>query len=270
MKQVVVVKWGQKFGPDYVNRMYAMLARNITGPFKLVCLTDDASGLRAEVEAHPLPELGCEWPKKSMGKWRKLVLWGESLPGLVGPTLFIDLDSVIIGNIDGYFEYGNPDDVILARNWAKPLQRLGQTSVFRFPVGRYPHILANFRKDPQAVADRCHFEQHYITEAVPGGIKLWPENWTKHFRLHCLPPFPLRYFIPAKLPNGAKIVTFPGGPNPSEVIDGRWVEEQKPYPKRWQHVLDTFNAARRIDKRAWRHLTRYVLPVEWLNKHWRE
>jgi hypothetical protein len=270
MKQVVVVKWGQKFGPDYVNRMYGMLERNITGPFKLVCLTDDAQGLRAEIEAHPLPELGCEWPKNSMGKWRKLVLWGESLPGLVGPTLFIDLDSVIVGNIDGYFEYGNPDDVILARNWAKPLQRLGQTSVFRFPVGRYPHILANFRKDPQAVADRCHFEQHYITEAVPGGIKLWPEDWTKHFRLHCLPSFPLRYFVPAKLPEGAKIVTFPGGPNPSEVIDGRWIEEQKPYPTRWQHVLDTFNAARRIDKRAWRHLTRYVLPVEWLNKHWRE
>jgi len=270
MKQVVVVKWGKKFGPDYVNRMYGMLARHITGPFKLVCLTDDAAGLRPEIEAHPLPELGCDWPRNSMGKWRKLVLWGDSLPGLHRPTLFIDLDSVIVDNIDGYFDYGHPDDVILARNWAKPLQRLGQTSVFRFPVGRYPQILANFRENPQAVADRCHFEQHYITEAVPGGIKFWPESWTRHFRLHCLPPFPLRYFLPAKLPAGAKIVTFPGGPNPSEVIDGRWVEEQTRRPTRWSHFMDTFTPARRIDKKAWRHLTRFVLPVGWLRQHWAE
>ena len=40
--------------------------------------------------------------------------------------------------VDG--EYGDPSDVILARNWAKPLQRLGQTSVFRFPVGGHPQI----------------------------------------------------------------------------------------------------------------------------------
>jgi hypothetical protein len=270
MKQVVVVKWGRKFGPDYVNRMYGMVARHITGPFKLACLTDDAQGLRAEVEAHPLPELGCEWPRNSIGKWRKLVLWGESLPGLSGPTLFIDLDSVIVDNIDGYFEYGRPEDVILARNWAKPLHRLGQTSVFRFPVGRYPQILAAFRENPQAVADRCHFEQHYITEAVPGGIKLWPERWTRHFRLHCLPPFPLRYFMQARLPKGAKIVTFPGGPNPSEVIDGRWFEEQTQRPSRWQHVLNTFRPALRIERSAHRHLTRFVLPVSWLQKNWAE
>lgn len=269
LKQIVVVKWGTRFGPEYVNRMYAMAARNITGPFKLVCLTDDPSGLRPEVVAQPLPELGCEWPKNSPGKWRKLVLWGAEVPGLEpGPALFVDLDSAIVGNIDGYFEYGHPDDVILARNWAKPLQRLGQTSVFRYPVGRNPQILANFRADPQGVADRCHFEQHYITESVPGGIKLWPEHWTRHFRLHCLPQFPLRYFKVARLPKDAKIVTFPGGPNPGEVIDGRWFETQEQPPTRWQHVRDAFNPQRRVEKSAWKHLTRFVLPVPWLQKHW--
>src|SRR6478609_12058116 len=159
MKQVICVKWGDKFGPEYVNRLYGMLSRNITGPFRLVCLTDDARGLRREIDAYPLPELGCELPKRSMGKWRKLVLWSADLPaltGLKGPVLFIDLDSVIVANMDGYFTHGQPDDVILARNWSKPLQRLGQTSVFRFPAGRYPHILANFRANPQGVADRCH------------------------------------------------------------------------------------------------------------------
>ena len=34
--------------------------------------------------------------------------------------LFLDLDSVIVDNIDGYFEYGGDEDVITARNWIKP------------------------------------------------------------------------------------------------------------------------------------------------------
>jgi len=269
MKQVLCIKWGQKYGPEYVNRLYGMLSRNITGPFKLVCYTDDSRGLRAEVEVYPLPELGCELPKHSPGQWRKTSLWGASLPGLSGPALFIDLDSVLVDNIDGYFEHGHPDDVILARNWAKPLKRLGQTSVFRFPVGAYAHILENFRKDPQGTADRFRFEQHYVTASVPGGIKFWPEDWTRHFRLHCLPAFPLRYFMQAKLPQGAKIVTFPGNPNPGDVMLGRWVAEQAPHPKRWEHIKAAFGA-KRIRSSCWRHWYSFVLPVDWLRKFWVE
>ena len=117
-KLIICVKWGEKFGPDYVNKLYAMARRHITGDFRLVCFTDNATGLRSEVESRPLPELGCPHPERTIGKWRKVVLWGEELGGLTGPALFIDLDSVIISNMDGYFTHGSPDDVILARNWA--------------------------------------------------------------------------------------------------------------------------------------------------------
>ena len=166
LKQIICVKWGTKYGPDYVNRLYGMVARNITGPFRFVCITDRTEGLRPEVETIPLPELGCPHPQRTFGQWRKVVLWGREIPGLTGVALFVDLDSVIVGNLDGYFSHGSPDDVIVARNWAKPFQKLGQTSVFRFPIGQNPHILDNFRADPQGVADRFHFEQHYITHSV--------------------------------------------------------------------------------------------------------
>jgi len=272
LKQVICVKWGAKFGPEYVNRMYGMLRRNVSGPFRLVCLTDDSNGLRQEIDAYPLPELGCEHPQRSLGKWRKLVLWGGDLPaltGLEGPVLFIDLDSVIVANIDDYFTYGQPDDVITARNWAKPFHRLGQTSVFRFPAGRNPQILDAFRADPQGIADRFRFEQHYVTHSAPGGIKLWPASWTRHFRLHCLPPFPLRYFMQAKLPRGAKIVTFPGGPNPGDVQVGRWLDDDAAFPTRLAHLRAAFHP-RDPDSSTWRHVTQFVLPVDWIKKHWVE
>jgi hypothetical protein len=269
VKQVVCVKWGKKYGPEYVNRLYAMVARHLSPPFRFVCLADSREGLRPEVEFFELPELGCPHPVGTLGKWRKQVLWGETVPGLTGTALFIDLDSVIVGSLDGYFEFGDADDVIVARNWARPLEKLGQTSVFRFRIGANAHLLADFRADPQGIADRYQYEQHYVTHAVRGGVKFWPEAWTRHFRLHCLPLFPLRYFIPARLPADARIVTFPGGPNPDDILQGRWNKKGPPWPSRWQHVLATFGD-QRVDASRWRHLQRYVLRVPWIEAQWRE
>ncbi|PTU32779.1 glycosyl transferase [Stenotrophobium rhamnosiphilum] len=268
-KQIICVKWGTMYGPEYVNRLYAMVRRHTTGPIRLICLTDNHEGLRPEVESFDLPELGCEHPQRTHGKWKKVVLWGRELHGLTGTALFVDLDSVIVDSLDPYFSYGSPDDVLLARNWAKPFQRLGQTSVFRFPIGKNPHILDNFRADPQGTADRFHYEQHYITSSVTGGIKLWPEAWTRHFRLHCMLPFPFRYFFQARLPRGSRIVTFPGGPNPSDVMLGRWVPEAPAHESRWDHIRGAFKPGMTL-KARWRHFTRYVIPPQWIADNWRE
>lgn len=268
-KQVVCVSWGTAYGPEYVDRLYGMVARNVTGPFRFVCLSDRLEGYRPEVEVHRLPELGCPHPQRTMGKWRKQVLWGREVPGLTGVALFIDLDSVIVDNIDGYFTHGDPDDVFVARNWARPMERLGQTSVFRFPVGRNAHLLEDFRADPQGIADRFQFEQHYVTHRVHGGVKFWPEKWTRHFRLHCLPKFPMRYWRAASVPSGSRIVTFPGGPNPDDVLLGRWNKRAPPNRPRLEHVMATFGPDR-VDDSRWRHLQRYVLPVPWIADYWRE
>ena len=269
MKQLVCVKWGSLYGAEYVNRLYGMVARQLTPPFRMVCLTDNREGIRPEVECFDLPELGVPHPQRTMGKWRKQVLWGRHVPGLEGVTLFIDLDSVIVGPLDDYFSIGSPQDVYVARNWARPFEKLGQTSVFRFPVGGNPQVLDDFRADPQGIADKYQFEQHYVTHAVNGGVKFWPEAWTKHFRLHCLPPFPLRYFMKARLPAGARIVTFPGGPNPDDVMVGRWNRRSPAFPTRRQHILATFGD-QRVDDSRWRHLKRFVLPVPWIGATWRE
>ena len=113
VKQLVCVKWGSAYGPEYVNRLYGMVSRHLTPPFRLVCLTDDRSGIRAEVECFDLPELGVPHPQRTVGKWRKQVLWGATVPGLTTgePALFIDLDSVIVGALDDYFDIGAPGDV---------------------------------------------------------------------------------------------------------------------------------------------------------------
>ncbi|HEY1090992.1 MAG TPA: glycosyltransferase, partial [Burkholderiaceae bacterium] len=46
---ILCMKWGNKYGPEYVNRLYAMVRRHLRGEFRFVCLTDDANGVCPEV-----------------------------------------------------------------------------------------------------------------------------------------------------------------------------------------------------------------------------
>jgi len=271
-KQILCMKWGTLYGPAYVNILYAMVARNITGPFQMICFTDDARGIREEVRCLPLPELGCTLPKhdqrgRKLGQWPKVALWNRELFDLKGVGLFIDLDSVIVDNLDGYFTHGEPGDVITARNWVKPLTRMGQTSVFRFPIGGHPYMLEDLRADPTGVACHYRFEQNYVTQHIRGGIKFWPSPWTRHFRVHCMGPVLLRYLRPPIKPRGAKIITFPGHLKPEDAIAGG----KKGLPARapLEHLRWMWSQ-RKTGRRWWSHFQQYSQPCDWLKEHWRE
>ena len=266
-KLVLCIKWGDMYGPEYVNVMYGMVSRNLTGPFKLVCLTDDSDGIRQEVQCLPLPELGVEIPPEAPGKWPKQALWAKDLFGLEGVALFLDLDSIIVDSLDPYFEYGDENDVITARNWVKPLQRMSQTSVFRFKIGAHSYMLENLRKDPQLMV-KYQFEQNYVSSCIEGGVKFWPAAWTKHFRLHSMRSWPVRYLSAPKKPKGARIITFPGSPKPPAAALGRWNlngESRRPY----EHVRWVFSR-RGKDENWTKQFKRYVQPAEWVADSWRE
>ena len=266
VKQVLCIKWGTRYGPEYVNRIYAMVERNITPPFRVICLTDDSEGIRDEVVCRGLPELGCPRPTRAPGKWPKTALWGKTLFDITGVVLFIDLDVIITDNIDPFFSFGKPEDVILARNWVKPLERLGQTSIFRFEIGRHAYMLENFQKDPEGIADKYQFEQRYVTNCVKGGIKFWPRKWVRHFRMDCLGPWPLRYIRAPRLPKGTRVVIFPGKPDPADAVMGRWSEDIEPL-SRIEHLKAAFKGEH---KSRYRFIKRFFLPAPWIKEHWRE
>ena len=263
-KQVLCMKWGTMYGPEYVNCLYGMVARNLRYPFRLFCMTDVSDGIRSEVECLPLPQLGFDVPPGAPGKWPKQALWNRDLFGLEGVALFLDLDSVIVDSIDCYFEYGQPGDVITARNWVKPWQRGAQTSVFRFPVGAHPYMLEDLQHDPQLCV-KYQFEQNYVTHHLRGGVRFWPAAWTKHFRRHCMGQWPMRYLRPPRLPDGCRIVTFPGSPKPPDAIAGRWSENsvaRTPVEQlRWA-------LAQPSRRQRCKGLHRYVQPSAWVAEHW--
>lgn len=262
-KQIICINWGTKYGPPFINRLYAMVARNITPPFSFTCFTDSAEGVRPEVRCEPLPPLDVKMPVGTLGIWPKARLWGPKLADLTGNVLFLDLDMVVVGSLDPFFDYGEPDDVVLSRNPTNPFERLGQTSLFRFPVGKLVPLQEQFRADPQGIADQYRFEQRFVTRNAPGGIKRFPRGWVCHFRRHCRRPFPLNYFLAPRQPRNARVVIFPGGLHPQHAIEGRYGPDR---PNTAMGHLRGLSAA----ERPISYLRHYIRPTGWVAQHWRE
>lgn len=267
MKQVICINWGTKYGAPYVNRLYGGVSRHLTPPFSFTCFTDNAEGFHPDVRAEPLPPLDVAMPTGTKGIWPKARLWGARLADLAGPVLFLDLDMVIVGSLDDFFGFGAPEEVILARNPNTPLERLGQTSIFRFPVGRLLPLQEKFLADPQGVADTYRFEQRFVTREAPGGVRFWPDGWVRHFRFHCARSLPLNFFVPPKLPADARVVIFPGGLLPPHAIEGHWGRRYRAGTP-GQHLRGLF-AADRPDP-PFRYLRHYLRPAPWVAEAWRE
>jgi hypothetical protein len=262
-KQIFCMNWGTKYGPRFINRLYAMVARNITPPFTFTCFTDQSEGIRPEVLCEPLPPLDAPLPTGTLGIWSKVRMYGRELGPLTGTVLYLDLDLVITGSLDDLFTYGDPHRVVMARNPVRPLERLGQSSVVRFRVGSLAPLQDRYLADPQGTADTFRFEQRFMTRNAPGGVDFFPRKWIRLFRSDCLPPFPLNYFVAPWLSADARIVMFPGGLLPEHAIEGRFQDIEKQPPL--QHIAAAFRA-----RRPHSHLQRFMKPAPWVADHWRE
>ena len=103
-RHILCMKWGTKYGPEYVNRLYAMVRRHLRGDFNFVCLTDNSQGIRGEVQCFPIPPLDLELKPGQVDRaWKKLTTFEQDLYVLKGRALFIDLDVVVVGSLDAFF-----------------------------------------------------------------------------------------------------------------------------------------------------------------------
>ena len=246
---VVCLKFGTKYGPEYVNKLHNMCKRHVTLPLRFICITEDAEGIDDGVEIFPLPEFEeptAEYLPRCQC-WRKLALFDAQYHDLKGKTLLIDLDVVIVDNIDDLFTFS--DKLVMPENWSRPGRLFGQGSVICFNMGQFPELLDNWRKDAPAIYKRFDSEQNYIPETLGWDNIAWlPKEWVISFKDHCMPGGVLNSFIaPTKIPAGAKIITFHGNPNPPDAIAGRW---GAPVP--W-----------------YKSFYKTVKPTRWIDEYWR-
>ena len=232
-RTILCMKWGTKYGPEYVNRLYAMVRRHLRGDFDFVCLTDRSDGVLAEVRCLPIPPLALPEGIPERG-WTKLTTFAADLHGLRGTALFLDLDVVIVDDITPFFE--QPGDFLIIHDWKRPWRITGNSSVYRFQLGAHPDVLERFRAEHEQVRARLRNEQAWLSEVMheQGRLSYWPAAWCASYKYHCIPTWPLNYFRTPHIPAGARILIFHGVINPPDALEGRsshpW---RRPRPAPW-------------------------------------
>ncbi len=240
---VICMKWGPRYGADFANRLWGMIRRNTTRDTRLICFTDNAEGVHPDIECRPIPHV--DLPEShQMKPWRKISLWNRDL-GLEGDILFMDLDLVITGTIDSFFDHAPEETFCVIRNWTQPDKRIGNTSVYRFRVGAHHDVYQRLMDDPEGVTGAHPNSQTYISRTI-SSMAFWPAEWCVSFKHSLMPRWPLNFIKDVPLPETARVVAFTGKPDPDDAVVGKW------------------------PAKGHKKLYKYVRPTPWIAEHWRE
>ena len=246
---ILCFKWGTCYGPEYVNRLYAGILRNLSRPFRFVCVTDDPTGLVDGVEAVRFPDAPPGWKYYWPNIFVKLMVFKDGFADLAGATLFLDIDQIVVGRMDDFFDY-KPGEFCMIRNWIefrkrifRSVPKIGNSSCFRFEAGQMNHVYEKFLSEMDMAVQQRHFrtEQAYMTHAVGvENINWWPSDWVQSFKRSCMKPFPLNLVMQPQCPENARILCFHGRPSPVDAIAGY----------------------------KGRHLNTWVKPCSWVQDKW--
>ncbi|GAB4070237.1 hypothetical protein KHC28_19685 [Ancylobacter sonchi] len=227
MLAVICIKWGEAYPAEDVNVLYQGVRDHLSEPFRFICLTDRADGLRPEVETADLPGTGAlnlRW----RGCWPKLGMFAPGLLEGVDLALYLDLDVVILRPLDPIVAHARATPGLhILREWNPNIwevlpvslrpDRGAQSSMVAWRPGEQDHLYLDTMADPDAAYALAKNDQVYI------GVRAhrrhyFPEGFAVSFRRHCVPHWPLNVvFRTARKPSRVPLVVFHGVPKPSEV-----------------------------------------------------
>ncbi len=234
MLDVVCFKWKppsgyrSSYGPEQVNILRNMVARNYPSPHRFSCVTDDPAGIDSDIRIVPLWNDYAEIPSPHGGKnpscYRRLKLFSAEAKHLIGERFVaIDLDTVITGNLAPLFD--RDEDFVMYGDNTNPRTHYNG-SLMLMTAGSRRKVWDDFDplKSPIAAMRQGHFgsDQGWISYCLGKGEATWKKAdgiWS--YRCHIA-----MRADRDRLPNGARMVMFHGRWDPWNPVIHRipWVE----------------------------------------------
>lgn len=194
------------YTPEYVHKLRDMVARHLHAPHHFVCLTNEKVG----VETIPLVT---KWP----GWWAKLELFRPRL--FNGPVLYMDLDTVIVGDITDIalakYDFaactnwkGDRHDVISSAvmAWDGTVDHSNIFSTFT------PAMIPQYEKSWARWGDQGWIQDH-LKRPFESLLLRWPGRFV-HTKTNV---WKGRHATNVDAPKGASVVCFSGKPRPHQL-----------------------------------------------------
>ena len=222
MKSFVCVCTGNKYGTEYVDKLYNMASRHASD-FKFFVITDARKNWHSRINQIVVDPVFPTW-------WNKIHMFRDDI-GLEGTVLFMDLDVVIFRNIDQFWDFEG-DAFVIIQDFNRcriPNYRVRNSSVMKFVAGQEVHIWKKFVEDPQKIYRRFRGDQDYMTAEFQDS-PIWPREWIMSYKWEIgLEPsekkrspndlFVKKPYTDRKhnLPEDCSVAVFHGKPNPAEI-----------------------------------------------------
>lgn len=134
----------QPYRVEHVTKLRNAVASWLDAPHRFVCLTDQVEAVEdTGVEAIPLQ---AEWP----GWWSKINLFTPGL--LTGPTLYFDLDTLIVGPLDPLVR--RADGITMTADFLKPEMMNSSTLAWSGDMSAIWHAMCQDDTDIMADYDK--------------------------------------------------------------------------------------------------------------------
>jgi hypothetical protein len=200
--------WGSKYGPDYVEKLRAGVARNLPARHEFRVFT-------------PPPE--DEYLTREKGCFARLRAFDPEWQAAQGINpgdriVTMDLDLVVTGSLDGLFYRSEPFTILQGVNASNPCPFNG--SLWALDAGYRPDVWHEFSLDlaGKIVAHDFPDDQGWMWDMIPDAAAFGPEDGVYAFQKKSWPKG-------EELPKGARIVAFPGWRDPSQYTRLDWVRE---------------------------------------------
>lgn len=201
--------WGNRYGPEYVQRLQAGVRKHLTGEYRFAVFTpDERDKLFTKIPGclARLRMFEPEWQKDNG------ISEGDRLVSL-------DLDLIVTGELDPLFERPEPFLILQGANAANPCPYNGSVMMLR--AGAHPEVWTEFSL---AAITKLQFyafpdDQGWLAHKIPNaaGWKAGSESGIYAFQK---PGWPKG----DALPKDARIVAFPGKRDPMQFRHLDWVK----------------------------------------------
>ncbi|WP_171129264.1 MULTISPECIES: hypothetical protein [unclassified Ruegeria] len=235
---VICMKWGDAFGPDYVNMLFGAVQDHLQLEHDFLCITDNPHGLDQGILTYPLSFPQLERQDWTHGKWPKLLMFNRDIVADYDTALFLDLDLLITGDLAplltlvqdqgglflmpkfrGFVWRMIPAVLWDRAPWLMNKVTRGNSSIVGFIPSEQFHLFDQF--DGRTALPKYDNDQNYIS-ARAFSRKCYPKNWCVGI-IHLVHywPFGLIFRRYKHRPRRPKIVIFNGDPKPVELVNDK-------------------------------------------------
>ena len=214
MLNVLCVRTGQKYSPEYVYKLQSMVTRHLKQEHKFYCVTENPS------QVHGVSTIAA--PLQIADSWAKIGLFTSELTKVEfgDKMLFLDLDVIITGSLDNLIagkmhpKYGEDGirqknrDLWIAKDWHDPFN----SSVMYWEHGSQGRIYTAF---DSLVIGRLRGDQNLIAEVAPDA-RTFKEGEVLSYKFDKV----------NSKPDKAKVVLFHGKPKITDLPDVQWINEE--------------------------------------------